>query len=153
MMNVSRPAPGTFVRVPLEDGSFGYGRILSNPYVAFYNYKTMEPSDNYDLIDSQPLLFTQAVHLPDDGRWTEIGWKALEGDVAKPVVQFMQDVMNFRKCTIFDSEGNRRQAEPEECVGLERASVWEAHHIEGRLLDTFQGRPNAAEIHARVRLK
>ncbi|WP_395358305.1 hypothetical protein ACHGLA_01160 [Streptomyces sp. YH02] len=43
-------------------------------------------------------------------------------------------------------------AAPEECVGLERAAVWDAHHIERRLLDTFLGLPNQDERDARVRL-
>lgn len=93
------------------------------------------------------------MRLRDGARWPAIGWRELEDEVAKPVVQFMQDVFDFHNCTIFDSEGMRRDAEPEECVGLERASVWDMHHIEQRLLDTFMGRPNEAEVRARVRFE
>jgi hypothetical protein len=85
--------------------------------------------------------------------WEHIGSKTLEGAVAEPVVRFMQDVADFRQCTIFDTSGNSRAATPEECIGIERASVWDTHHIEERLLDTFMGRPNVAEMHSRVRLK
>jgi hypothetical protein len=146
-------APGTFVRIPLADGSFGYGRILSDPYVAFYNYRTKEPSSDLDVIDSKPLLFTQAVRIFGYDRWANIGKRKLEGELAKPVVRFMQDLADFTKCTIFDSEGMEKEARPEECVGLERAAVWDPHHIEQRLLDSFMGRPNDTEIRARVRLK
>lgn len=144
---------GTFVRIPLADGSFGYGRVLSNPYIAFYNYRTTEPSSDLDEISAKPVLFTQAVRLFDYDRWANIGNNELEGEVAKPVVRFMQDLADFRKCTIFDSEGRERPATPEECIGLERAAVWDPHHIERRLLDTFMGRPNEDEMRARVRLK
>ncbi|MBP9903385.1 MAG: immunity 26/phosphotriesterase HocA family protein [Verrucomicrobia bacterium] len=153
MKRAPKLAPGTFVRIPLADGSFGYGRILSDPYVAFYNYRTTEPSSDLDAIGSKPLLFTQAVRLFGYDRWANIGKKQLEGEVAKPVVRFMQDLADFRKCTIFDSAGTEKQARPEECVGLERAAVWDPHHIEQRLLDSFMGRPNDDEIQARVRLK
>ena len=94
---------GTYLRIPLKDGSFAYGRVLSNPYVAFYDLETKEPS-------------------------------------SEPVVRFTQELADFRKCTIFDSAGRERPATPEECVGLERAEVWEIQHIEDRLLDTFEGR-------------
>ena len=152
MATTPKFVPGTFIRIPLADGSFGYGRILSDPYVALYNYRTLEPSADVDVIGIQPILFTQAVrHLGQD-RWINIGRRELVGDVAKPVVRFRQDVADFRNCTIFDSEGMRRQVAPEECVGLERASVWDPHHIERRLLDAFMGRPNEDEIRARVRL-
>jgi hypothetical protein len=145
--------PGTFVRIPLADGSFAYGRVLSNPYMAFYNYSTTEPSSDLDEISAKPVLFTQAVRLLGYDRWANIGNRELGGEVAKPVVRFMQDLADFRKCTIFDSEGMERPATPEECIGLERAAVWDPHQIERRLLDTFMGRPNEDEMRARVRLK
>lgn len=145
--------PGTFVRIPLADGSFGYGRVLSDPYIAFYNYRTTEASEDLDVIESKPVLFTQAVRLFDYNRWANLGKRELSGEVAKPVVRFTQDLGDYRKCVIFDSLGMERQATPEECVGLERAAVWDPHHIERRLLDTFEGRPNEDEIWARVRLQ
>ena len=79
------------------------------------------------------------------------GTRPLEGEVARPVVRFMQRLGDYKKCTIFDSSGMERSATPEECVGLERASVWDAWHIEERLLDTFMGRPNQIEVRNRVR--
>jgi len=60
---------------------------------------------------------------------------------------------NFRRCTLFDTAGNERAAEPQECMGLERAAVWEQSSVEQRLLDAFQGRPNADEEHLKVRLR
>jgi hypothetical protein len=65
----------------------------------------------------------------------------------------MQDIGNFRDCTIFDTAGNSRRAEPQECLGLECAAVWEEENVEERLLDTFMGRPNASVGHLKVRLK
>lgn len=144
---------GTFLRIPLADGSFGYGRVLTDPYIAFYNYRTMEPSSDLDTISSQSLLFSQAVRKVGLSRWKSIGQRALEGEVAKPVVMYMQDLADFRKCVIFDSGGMEKEVGPEECIGIEEAAVWEARHIEERLLDTFMGRTNAQEVRSRVRLE
>ncbi|MFF8381574.1 immunity 26/phosphotriesterase HocA family protein [Streptomyces sp. NPDC015661] len=144
--------PGTYLRIPLADGSWGYGRVLTTTYTAFYDYRTAGPSDDLDDLDTRPLLFAQAVRLSDGDRWEPIGSRPLAGAAARPVVLFTQDRADFRKCVIFDSEGVERRAAPEECVGLERAAVWDAHHIERRLLDTFLGLPNQDELAARVRL-
>ncbi len=65
----------------------------------------------------------------------------------------MQDIGDFRRCTIFDTAGAERAAEPQECVGLERAVVWEKQAIEERLLDAFAGRPNADVERLKVRLR
>ncbi|MEZ4390986.1 MAG: Imm26 family immunity protein [Polyangiales bacterium] len=153
VMKKARALPvGTYVRIPLEDGSFGYGRVLSNPYMGFYNHRTAEPTDDLDAIDARPVLFTQAVRLLRFDRWVKLGCRELDGEMARPVVRFMQDLADFRRCVLFDSTGAERQVGPEACVGVERAEVWELRHIERRLLDTFMGRPNPDEVHARVRL-
>lgn len=144
--------PGTFLMIPLADGSFGYGRILEQPYTAFYNYRTSEPTEDLDTIASKPVLFCQAVEPAYLRVWKQIGRRDLEGEVARPVVRFMQDIGDFRRCTIFDSAGMEKEVGPEACVGIERAAAWRHDHIEQRLLDTFMGRPNISELSARVRL-
>jgi hypothetical protein len=153
MAKAPKLVPGTFVRIPLADGSFAYGRILSDPYVAFYNQRTDEPLSDLTVIGSKPVLFTQAVRFLSYDRWANVGHRPLEGEVAKPVLRFMQDLGDFRRCAIFDSEGMEKEVGPEECVGIERSAVWDPPHIERRLLDTFMGRPNEDEIRARVRLR
>jgi hypothetical protein len=49
-----REVPGTFLMIPMADASFGYGRILEQPYTAFYNYRTSEPTEDLDTIASKP---------------------------------------------------------------------------------------------------
>lgn len=153
MKKKSKHAIGAFVRIRLPDGSFAYGRLLEHPYVAFYDHRTAEPSSDIRTIASRSVLFKQAVRTSGIKNWEQLGKEELQGAVAEPVVAFMQDLAEFRKCVIFDTAGNRRDATPEECVGLERASVSEAHGLEERLLDTFMGRPNQEELRSRVRLK
>jgi hypothetical protein len=152
-MGRKKHIPGAFVRMTLADGSFGYGRLLESPYAAFYDYRTTEPDSDLDRIASKPILFRIAVrHLALDA-WAFIGERALEEHLNQPVVQFMQDLGDFRRCIIFDTAGNEREAEPRECVGLESAAVWEKEGTEERLLDALMGRPNAAEERLRVRLQ
>jgi hypothetical protein len=145
--------PGMFVRIPLADGTFAYGRQLESPYTAFYDYRTSKPSTDLSAIERQPVLFRLAVRRSTLKSWERIGVRELEGQVAEPVVAFHQEIGDFRKCIIWDNLGHEREAAPEECVGLERDAVWDANHIEQRLLDTFEGRPNAQEQRLRVRLK
>jgi hypothetical protein len=47
-----------FLRLRLQDGSYGYGRVLEDPYIAFYDLRTSEPSSDVDLIETKPILFT-----------------------------------------------------------------------------------------------
>jgi immunity protein 26 of polymorphic toxin system len=145
--------PGTFFRIPLSDGSFGYGRLLESLYTAYYKHRTLEPDSDLDRVASKPILFKTAVRQLAFNSWEFIGWRELEDHLTQPLVRFMQDVGDFRQCTIFDTAGNERAANPEECVGLERATVWEQHGIEERLLDALMGWPNAEVERQKVRLK
>jgi hypothetical protein len=134
--------PGTFLRIPLSDGSFGYGRVLELPFDAFYKYRTAEPDSDLDRIASKPILFRIAVRLPHPKLWEVIGWREIEERLTEPVVQFRMEVGPLGRCWIFDSLGNSREAPRKECIGLEPAVVWEPHGAEERLLDAFMGRPN-----------
>ncbi|PTL84104.1 immunity 26/phosphotriesterase HocA family protein [Vitiosangium sp. GDMCC 1.1324] len=153
MKKVRIHRPGTFLRIPLADGTFGYGRALSRVFDAFYDYRTESPDSDLDRIASKPILFKIAVRHLEPGSWEVIGRRKLEESLAQPIVQFRQDMGNFRDCTIFDTVGNSRSAEPQECVGLEAMAVWEQHGVENRLLDTFMGRPNASVEDLKVRLQ
>jgi Immunity protein 26 len=145
--------PGSFLRIPLVDGSFGYGRVLKLPHDAYYDYRTDTPDSDLDRIASMPILFKIAVRHMGERGWEVIGWRKLEEQFSQPIVQFMQDRGNFRDCLIFDTADNERSAEPQECIGLERASVWEEVGVEERLLDAFMERPNATAERHKVRLK
>ncbi|HYO59764.1 Imm26 family immunity protein [Archangium sp.] len=148
-MRKQKHKTGSFVRTALADGSFGYARLLESPYAAFYQHRTTNPDSDLDRIASKPILFKTAVrHLALDS-WELIGWRALEEHLTQPLVRFTQDLGDVRRCTIFDT----RAAEPQDCVGLERAAVWEQESIEERLLDALLGRPNVDEERLKVRLR
>ena len=142
---------GTFLRIPLTDGTYGYGRAVRDPYTAFYRFRTAEPCEDLDLIEAQPVMFTTCVRVFRDSGWVKLGRRPLQGEVAEPVLRFHQDVADFRKCIIYNNAGMRRACAPEECVGVECASVWEDDGIKERLLDELLGRPNEEEIRGRVR--
>jgi hypothetical protein len=141
------------LRNPLADASFGHGRVLKLPHDAYYDYRTDTPDADLDRIASKPNLFKIMFRHMEERSWELIGWRKLEEQLSQPIVQFMQDIGNFRDCTIFDTVGNSRRAEPQECVGLERSAVWEEVGVEERLLDTFMGRPNDDVERLKVRLK
>ena len=145
--------PGSFLRIPLADGSFGYGRVLKFPHDAYYDYRTDTPDSNLDRIALKPVLFKIVVRHMDERMWEHIGWRELEEQFSQPITQFMQDIGNFRDCAIFDTAGNERSAEPQDCIGLERSAAWEEIGVEQRRLDAFMGRPNASVQRLQVRLK
>ena len=49
--------------------------------------------------------------------------------------------MRPEKFSIYE-DGKIRSASKEECLGLERAAVWEPSHVEERIVDYYAGRKN-----------
>jgi len=143
--------PGRFVRLRLSKNCFGYGRLREDGNISFYDFYTVEPSDDLSKIAQNPILFTVCVHDSALNKWEVIGDKPLEEHLKQPFLQFWQDVGDIKNCRIFDMEGNERQVTPAECEGLERWAVWEAPHVESRLIDSLQGRANKYAESMKVR--
>ena len=150
-MRRKRFITGRFIRIKLEDDSYAYGRLRNKPIVSFYDLRTDKPIADLDKIANSSVLFTVAVHKSVLDSWEVIGKRPLEEKLKQPVIHFWQDIGDYRNCKIFDDMGNEQSSQPEECEGLERWSVWEANHVEDRLLDTFLGKPNIWVENAKVR--
>ncbi len=106
-----------------------------------------DPEINRFTLDQKPeyvakrVLFIVSVHWSAFKRWVSIGRGPVD-DTVQRGDEYIQEVGNPMICRIFDNEGNERAGTPADCIGLERAAVWEANQVEERLLDALIGRPN-----------
>lgn len=86
-----RFVPGSFVRITLPDGAYGYGRLREIPIAFFYDFRTEEPVSDLDEITAKPILFTVGVHKSVLEEWEIIGKQPLEERMKQPVIRFWQD--------------------------------------------------------------
>lgn len=138
--------PGAVLRVGLDDGTHTYARMLSHsPYLAVYDARRSDDDVDVEQIVRSPVLFVVAVSAAAyrSGRWQRVGWVPLLAAAVVIPEFFMQDIFDPQQCQVVDHLGRARAATPQECVGLERAAVWAAEHIEERVRDHYQNRPNA----------
>jgi hypothetical protein len=144
--------PGAVLRIDLDEHRHTYARMLSDhPYLAIYDAVT-EADLAADEAVARPVLYVLAVADHALRRWPKVGEVPLvRSPVAIPEF-FMQDMFDPRRCQIMDYQGNTRPASPAECVGLERAAVWDAEHVEQRLRDHLAGRDNPHLAHMQVKL-
>jgi hypothetical protein len=138
--------PGAVLRVGLDDGTHTYARMLSrSPYFALYDARGSGDDADVERIVRSPVLFVVAVSAAAyrGGRWRRVGSVPPE-DAAVAIPEFfMQDIFDPQQCQVVDHLGRERAVTPEECAGLERLAVWAPEHIEERVLDHYQNRPNA----------
>ena len=134
---------GAIVKIPLGNGYHTYARILSEASFAIYDAKTNADSYNLELLIKQPILFIVAVfnYAITKNLWKVIGFIPLENDLKRLPCKFIQDPLNPDRFEIYDN-GKIRQALREECIGLERAQVWEPEQVEERIRDFYAGRKN-----------
>jgi hypothetical protein len=139
------------VRIDLGDGRCAYGRQLSGVSVEFYDRvgKTGEAVDPLDVVAS-PVAFTVAVMKYAFRR--RGGWELLD---VVPLTEEERVFVHRRAkqdpisgalsiCWSDPVAGtwSETPATAHECVGLEVAAVWDPEHVEDRLRDHFDGRPN-----------
>jgi hypothetical protein len=135
--------PGDIVRIDFDGKRHTYGQLLADPYVAVHDLPTEGDATDLAEVVGSPILFIVAVHDRAIGRdWPIVGTAPAGSALPAVPEYFMQDMFNPSKCKIIDLEGNMREVTPQECVGLERAAVWEAEHVAERLRDHYAGRPN-----------
>lgn len=143
--------PGAFVRIPLPDGTYGYGRCREFPYASFYKLRTQEPIDDLDTIAAAPVLFSVGIHKDAHKAWDHIGKRPLEGELLEPFLRAHLPA-GAKTCTILSSDGRQWEAPIEDCVGMEKIASWGAQSIAARIADELDGRENAYAAQTRVKL-
>ncbi len=134
---------GSIIKIDLGNGFHSYGRILPDSAFAFYDCKTKENISDLQRIVSSPILFIASVYndVITKGIWIKIGSLSLEQSLLVSPPEFIQDPIHPDKFRIKNYQFNTQtSATFEECIGMERASVWEHHAIVSRLNDYFENR-------------
>jgi hypothetical protein len=133
---------GDVVKIDLGDGFHSYARVLQDASFAVYDCRTQDDLPMVQILFN-PILFWVAVmdSAVKKGRWTIVGSAPLEPSLVVPPPKFIQDPMDKEKFSIYE-HGQIRPAKKEECIGLERASVWDPEHVEDRIRDHYAGKVN-----------
>jgi hypothetical protein len=126
----------------LGDGTNIHAQALEEADFAFFDTRSIQSSDLKEITES-PVLFRVAVHKSafNTGRWLRIGKTEIRSDLSEPQSTFIQDSLNPNRFQIYTA-GEIKSATRDECEGLERCAVWEPEHVEDRIKDHFEGKPN-----------
>ncbi|GAA2717373.1 hypothetical protein [Actinoplanes palleronii] len=114
------------------------------PHIAFYSCR-----DEFDIADigslsaNEPLFVIAVMKAAySAGRWGQVLGQLRETAIPAAPPVFRQEI-GSGACSIVEPGRSTRLLVPrEECIGMERQAVWSAHHVESRLVDHYEGRPN-----------
>lgn len=141
--------PGDYVQIPLDDGSFGYGKVLGGE-IAFLDLRTSTSEITPERLNESETLFriwVMEYALKPRSPWIVVGHAELTPEEQESSKFFKKDALNgklsiYHKGEQYPNRYIEYPATYEECVGLERAAVWNPEHVESRLLDHFRGQKN-----------
>jgi hypothetical protein len=132
---------GDVLKILLGDGTHVYACVLPDASYAFYDSRGTEEMA-VELIANRPILFIVAVmdYAIKEGRWPVVGHISFDDEPVLPP-KFIQDPVDKARFSLYEN-GVIKPATRQECIGLERAAVWEPEHVEDRLRNYYAGRKN-----------
>ncbi len=143
-MKKQRRTIGAIVEIDLKNSNYCYAQIL-NDGLAFFDLKTKKRLIEFDVLLECPVLFFLSVYrdVISQGKWLKVGKLSIRKEFDVLPMKFIQDNLNPEKFELYNpNTGNITRTTKDKIIGLERAAVWEANHVEDRLRDHYEGRPN-----------
>ena len=142
----SKWAAGNIVRIDLNADRHCYGQVACNPLIVFFA-GTYDEEVALDRIPALPVAFKLWVmkYALTKGIWRVLGNRDLTSENAAEPYFFKQDIFSGRLAihhSTFAATNWERPATLPECLALECAAVWDPEHVEDRLRDLAEGRPN-----------
>lgn len=142
---------GTYFVINLGD-YYVFGRIIEGYIFVFFDFQSSKEDIDLDMLLEQNILFS--IHVGwaaiTSKRWKVLAIKPLEEKFRAVVPFFVQEIGNDDLCWI-DYDGERIQVSRIECIGLERLATWNAIHVEQRIRDHYDGKPNLYLLGLRLR--
>lgn len=145
-MKRQRITEGAILEINIKNDYYVYAQILVKGlgYV-FFDYRSKWHLTDLDELLKCEILFIVMVYndVVTQGKWIKVGKLPIRKDLLVQPMKFIQDSTNPDKFELYNpNNGEIVNATRAECVGLERASVWEANHVEDRIRDHYLGVPN-----------
>lgn len=143
-MKKQRRTIGAMVEIDLKNGNYCYAQILNDGLV-FFDLKTTKRLTNLDVLLECPVLFFLSVYrdVISQGRWLKVGKLPIRKEFEVLPMKFIQDNLNPDRFELYNpNTGDITKTTKDKIIGLERAAVWEADHVEDRLRDHYEGKLN-----------
>lgn len=131
---------GDYIEIPISVGKFAYGRVAKGKNLAVYDVLS-NIRLSIDKISKLPVLFRVEVHNSalDSGKWMVIGNARLSGELAE--YSFYRHIpVGSEIAYLYSSETGESIASTKEATDkYEIFAVWEANHVEDRIISHFMG--------------
>jgi hypothetical protein len=143
-MKKQRITQGSILEINIDNQYYAYAQILDKSEYAFFDYKSEKQLNDLSILESKPILFMVGVYddVVTKGHWLKVGKLEIRESLKVLPMQFIQDALHPDRFEFYNpNTGEITPATKEKVKNLERASVWEANHVEDRIRDYYNGVP------------
>ncbi|GAA3247536.1 hypothetical protein ACFO1B_38725 [Dactylosporangium siamense] len=139
-----RFSPGSVFLVPAGEHRALAVMTARSPYLAFYACRgEPDPAEIEDVCAGEPLFVVAVMRSAySSGHWGRALRRLPETALPAIPPVFMQDIGSGACSIVEPGQSTRLMVPREQCIGLERYAVWSADHVESRLSDHYDERPN-----------
>ncbi len=137
---------GAILEISIENEYYVYAQILKNRLgYAFFDFKSESKLIDLSVLIKANVIFILMVYddVVTEGRWLKVGKLTIREDLLIQPMKFIQNEANINDFEFYNpNTGEIIKAERSQCLGLERAAVWEVNHVEDRIRDFYLGISN-----------
>ena len=141
-----RITEGSILEINIENQYFVYAQILKEGLgYAFFDFQSCERLLDFSILNEAKVLFIVLVYdnVITKGLWVKTGKLAIREELNELPMKFIQDSQNLNNFELYNpNTGEISKATKEQCLELECAAVWEANHVEDRIRDYYNCKPN-----------
>lgn len=145
-MAKQRITEGAILEILIENDYYVYAQILTKGLgYAFFDYKSTQKLTDFTVLEKAKVLFIVMVYneIINKGRWLKVGKLPIREDLVELPMKYIRDTQNPEKFELYNpNNGKIVPATKQQAMGLERTSVWAAEHLEERIRDYYEGKPN-----------
>jgi hypothetical protein len=149
---------GLVLKIAIGDGFISFAKVLTSTYICIYDFRIKEEdfiNFNINDLENKPILLYLTVYksVIVEGKFPVIGELPVSiEEIHKIPPSFNQDE-NTLECTLYYYEpAIIRKATPEECIGLDKISVYEDFGVIERIKNHFLGKKSPNLEYHKVRL-
>lgn len=143
-MKRQRYTVGSIVEIPINDGEYYcYAQLLNDKIVAFFDFRTYSPLQDYSILDSVPELFRIGIstYIISTGVWLKVDKRPIRPEFEIVKDMYIYHPWNNRFFIYKTASGEIVPATREQCLGLEECAIWEHKLIEERFIAHFNHEP------------
>ena len=139
-----RERAGAILEIDIEGLYYVYAQIVYTKQCVFFDFRSNEHLTDLSLLHNKPVLFVASVYsyIITRGYWPIIGMMPIREEFREMPDEFIHHRFDKQEFERYNpNTGSITPSTWDECKELERAAVWDHHHIVDRIRDHYNGIP------------